>query len=221
MTMVRAEMSLLRRVYTIRNSDISARTIVIEHPVRAGWTLVKGAAPVETSLGAYRFAVPVEAKGMVTLVVEERHPIETNYTVSQLTDQQVAIFVRDARDNSRLSQALRPIQAKKADIAALSAEMDLRQSEADKIAEEQRRLRENMGALKNSSGEQQLLKRYVTELNLQEDRIAVLRRETADLEQKLSRAQTELAALIEGLALDVDLLEAGADGDPVAQLVRK
>ena len=212
---------MTRRVYTIRNSDVSSRTIVVEHPIRAGWTLVKGAAPVETSLGAYRFAVPVEAKGMVTLVVEERHPIETNYTVSQLTDQQVAIFVRDARDNSRLSQALRPIQAKKADIAALSAEMDLRQSEADKIAEEQRRLRENMGALKNSSGEQQLLKRYVTELNLQEDRIAVLRRETADLEQKLSRAQTELAALIEGLALDVDLLEAGADGDPVAQLVRK
>jgi hypothetical protein len=41
-----------------------------------------------------------------------------------------------------------------------------------------------LGALKNSAGKQQLLKRYVTELNLQEDRIAVLRRETADLEQK-------------------------------------
>src|ERR1019366_670244 len=85
----------MRRVYTIRNSDVNARTVVIEHPVRAGWTLAKGAAPVETSLGAYRFAVPVEAKSTATLVVEERHPIDTSYAISQLTDQQVAVFVRD------------------------------------------------------------------------------------------------------------------------------
>jgi hypothetical protein len=78
-----------------------------------------------------------------------------------------------------------------------------------------------LGALKNSAGKQQLLKRYVTELNLQEDRIAVLRRETADLEQKMSRAQAELTTLIEALTVNVELLEAGADGDPDVQLVQR
>lgn len=207
-----------RRVYTIRNSDATSRTVVIEHLVRPGWTLAKGALPVETSLGAYRFAVPVEAKGVATLVVEERHPLDTNYAISQLTDQQVSVFVHDARENVRLSQALRPIQAKKSEVLSISSEMSARQAEADKIAEDQKRLRENMAALKGSSGEQQLVKRYVAELNQQEDRVAVLRRETADLEQKLSVAQTELAALIEGLAVDLDVLEADAAENPQQDL---
>jgi hypothetical protein len=197
-----------RRVYTIRNSDTNARTVVIEHPVHAGWTLVATPAPVETSLGAYRFAVPVDAKGVATLVVQERHPLETNYAISQLTDQQVALFVHDSRENTTLSQALGPIQVQKSAIAALEAEIEARQTEADKIANDQQRLRENMGALKGSAGEQQLLKRYVSQLNQQEDRIAVLRRETADLEQRLSREQAALQTLIQALVLDVDLADA-------------
>ena len=199
-----------RRVYTIRNSDTTARTVVIEHPVRPGWTLVSKPAPVETSLGAYRFAVPVDTKAVATLVIEERHPIETNYAISQLTDQQVAIFVHDSRENTTLSQALGPIQARKSAIAALEVEINARQAEAEAIAGDQKRLRENMGALKGGVGEQQLLKRYVSQLNQQEDRIAALRRETVDLQQRLSREQAALQALIKALVLDVELTEAAS-----------
>jgi Xaa-Pro aminopeptidase len=204
---------MTRRIYTIRNSDTTARTVVIEHPIRPGWTLTREAVPVETSLGAYRFAVPVEAKGVATLTVDERHPLETNYAVSQLNDQQIAVFVHDSRENVRLSQALGPIQAKKAVIASIADELAHRQAEINKIAQDQQRLRENMGALKGGSGERQLLARYLAQLNQQEDRIAVLRRESADLEQRLAQSQAELAALIQALALDVEVLDAAeADG---------
>jgi molecular chaperone GrpE (heat shock protein) len=91
--------------------------------------------------------------------------------------------------------------------------MQTRQTEASKIAEDQQRLRENMAALKGGSSEQQLVKRYVVQLNQQEDRIAVLRRENAGLEQKLTRAQEELATLIQTLTLDVESLEADAAGE--------
>ena len=70
-----------------------------------------------------------------------------------------------------------------------------------------------MAALKAGSSEQQLVKRYVAQLNQQEDRIAVLRRENAGLEQQLTRAQEELAIMIEALTLDVESLEAGAAGE--------
>jgi hypothetical protein len=194
-----------RKVYTVRNSDTFARTIIVEHPVRPGWTLAKGVAPVETSIEAYRFVVPVEAKSTATLVVEERRPIDTNYSISQLSDEQIAVFVRQTRENTRLTQALRPILAKKADVASLRDDIDARQAEANKIAEDQGRLRENMAALKGSAGEQHLLKRYVGQLDQQESRIAVLRQETADLEKRLARAESELAGLIEALALDLEV----------------
>jgi hypothetical protein len=200
-----------RRVYAIRNNDTTARTVIVEHPIRAGWTLMKGAVPVETSLTAYRFAVRVEPKSVTSLEVGERHPLDTNYSVSQLSDQQIAVFVRGSREEARLAEALAPIQGKKAEIASIETEMQIRQNEADKIAEDQHRLRENMGALKGGAGEQQLLKRYVTQLNEQEDRIAALRKENAELDQKLTRARDELGALIQTLTLEVDALDAGAD----------
>ena len=208
---------MTRRIYTIRNSDTTARTVVIEHPIRPGWTLAREAVPVETSLGAYRFAVPVEAKGVATLTVDERHPLETNYAISQLNDQQIAVFVHDSRENARLSQALGPIQAKKAVIASIADELAHRQTETNKIAQDQQRVRENMRALKGGSGERPLLARYLAQLNQQEDRIAVLRRESADLEQRLAQSQAELAALIQALALDIEVLDAAeADGPDTA-----
>jgi hypothetical protein len=202
-----------RRVYAIRNNDTTARTVIVEHPIRPGWSLMKGAVPVETSLTTYRFAVEIGAKAVASLEVAERHPLDTNYSVSQLSDQQIAVFVHGSRAEARLAQALVPIHAKKAEIASIESEMQTRQTEANKIAEDQQRLRENMGALKGGSSEQQLVTRYVVQLNQQEDRIAVLRRENAGLEQKLTRAQEELATLIQSLTLDVEALEADAAGE--------
>ena len=205
-----------RRVYTLRNNDTTARTVIVEHPIRPGWSLVNGAAPVETSLTAYRFAVRVEPKGVATLEVSERHPLDTNYSVSQLSDQLIAVFVSGSREDARLSQALVPIQAKKAEIAVLVGQIEIRQSEANKIGEDQKRVRDNMGALKGASGEQQLVKRYVAQLNQQEDRIAALRNEMADLDQKLTSARDELGNLIQTLTLDVELSKADADaGSPL------
>jgi hypothetical protein len=211
-----------RRLYTLRNNDATARTVIVEHPIRPGWTLVKGAVPVETSLSAYRFAVQVEPKGVATLEVAERHPLDTSYSVMQLSDQQIAVFVRGSLEDAQLARALVPIQAKKAEIASIKSEIDHRQDEANRIAEDQQRLRENMGALKSGAGEQQLLKRYVAQLNQQEDRIAVLRKETADLNQKFTRAQDELGSLLETLTLDVALVAADADaGEPPSTIVRR
>jgi cell division protein FtsB len=62
-----------------------------------------------------------------------------------------------------------------------------------------------MKALKGSSEEKALLERYVRELNQQEDRVQVLRKEISDLEQKRAAAQSGLNTMIEGLQLQVTL----------------
>ncbi len=202
-----------RKVYTVRNSDATPRTVVVEHAIRPGWTLAKGGPqPAETSISAYRFLVPVAAKAVATLTVEELRPIETRYAISQLTNDQVALFVRESRANPRLTEALVPIQAQKATIASLSAQIASRKSETNQIAEDQARLRGNMGTLKGSAEELQLLKRYVAQLTQQEDRIGTLRRESADLTQTLSRAQADLAQLLDALSLDIDVAAAERRG---------
>jgi hypothetical protein len=193
------------RVYTIRNNDTTPRTVVVEHRIRQGWTLLDGTPPSETSAGAYRFRVAIDPKKEATLRVAESHPVDSQLSIVQMTDDQLALFVRGARDNSALVQALTPVTAKRSALAALSSEITARQLEMNGIGADQARVRENMKSLRGSAEEQFLLKRYATELNQQEDRLQALRKEVADLEQKRQQVQSELAALVEALSLDVDL----------------
>jgi hypothetical protein len=200
-----------RKVYAIRNNDTSPRTIVVEHPIRQGWTLAHGVAPVETSLRAYRFAVHVGAKDSVVLAVDERRPTQSQVSIGQLDDRQLAVMARGGIEQAQLKEALRPLLEKKAEIASLAADLDQRQAETRRMNEDQQRLRENMRALKGSAGERQLLNRYVSQLEAQENRIAVLRRETDATQAKLGAARLDLAAMIERLSLQLEMDEAAPD----------
>jgi hypothetical protein len=192
-----------RRVYTIRNNDTSDRRVVIEHPIRTGWKLTSAATPAETSTDAYRFVIPVAAKKAETFTVAEQEPISQTYRIADITDQQIDLIVRESAGDPGLRTALAPIVAAKAAVAALNAELNGRAVEMKRIDEDQMRVRENMKALRGSSEEQQLLKRYTAQLAQQEDRMEALRRETGDLERRRRDAQAELGRLVDGLATEV------------------
>ncbi len=196
---------LVRRVYTIRNSDTTDRQVVIEHPIRSGWKLADNLKPVETSVDAYRFSVPVASGKTETFTVTERHDLGTTYRVSDINDQQLTVILRDSGDNQALRQALAPVLAKKAALDAIANDVKARDDEMKQIAADQERVRENMKALKGSSEEQQLVKRYAAQLNQQEDRVDAIRKELDGLKAKWQAAQADLAAAIEGLTLDVNV----------------
>jgi hypothetical protein len=191
-----------RRVYTIRNNDTTDRSVVVEHPVRPGWTLASET-PAETSATAYRFKVAAPAKHSTTLVVEEKQPLESKYEITSMTDDQVAVLVRDS-GSAILQQAFTPILAKKAAIADLSARLADRQSEIEQISQDEARVRENLIALKSTSDEKRLVKRYASQLTDWEDRIVTLRRELIDLDRRRQQAQSELQQLIEQLSMSIE-----------------
>jgi hypothetical protein len=194
---------LARRVYTIRNNDTTDRRIVIEHPIRTGWKLASTVTPAETSTDAYRFVVSVPAKKTETFTVAERQPASQTYRIADITDQQVELIVGESGGDPGLRQALAPIIAARATVAGLNAELNSRAVETKRIEDDQMRVRENMKALRGSSEQQQLLKRYTDQLTQQEDRVDALRKETDDLERRRRDAQSELARLIDSLTTEV------------------
>jgi len=191
-----------QKTYTIRNEDTHPRTVVIEHPRRPGYKLAEELEPAETTAGMYRFRVHVEPKKTETLAVKEAKPLETRYIISNLTDDQITLFVRQKTINPEIEAALRKIVAQKGVIAGFDRELQARRDETKRIFDDQQRLRENMKALKGSPEEKALVERYTKELNEQEDRLAAIRTETADLEAKRTAAQAGLDRMIEGLQFD-------------------
>jgi hypothetical protein len=191
----------------VRNRDISARSVLIEHPIREGWKPVKSIEPAESSANFYRFRLNADAKKTSTLTVKEYRPILRRYEINNLNDGMLAFFVTQKSIDHDLENALRGILARKNAIATLDAELSSYKEKNIAIAEDQQRLRENMKALKGSAEEKSLVERYAREMNEQEDRVQGLRKALEETKQKRETAQKTLKEEIAALQFDVTLQE--------------
>jgi len=147
----------------------------------------------------------VGAKQTATLVVDEARLEQTAYQVSNVTDEQVALFVREKSIHPSIEAALRRVLAQKEVRANLASQKDSREAEMNEIFDDQQRLRENMKALRGSAEEKALLERYTQQLNEQENRLTALRKESEQLEAQQTSAQSSLDRMIEELAFDVKM----------------
>jgi hypothetical protein len=195
-----------RTLYTVRNEDDTTRQLVVEHPARYSWALVKGSKqPEEKAPGVNRFRLEVPAKATATLPVEEAHIQETTYQLSDLNDDQIALFVRQGTLTPEMRQPLAKITAQKAVVANLEAEMENRQKDIERIVDDQGRLRENMKALRGSAEEKTLLQRYTRQLDEQETRLDGLRKKIEETEAQRDQANSMLEKLIADLQIDATL----------------
>ena len=193
------------KTYTFRNEDSSPRAVIVEHPARQGYQLRGDARPVETTAGWMRFRVQVEPKQTASLVIEEARPLETTYAITNVSSEQVDLFVQQGSVNKAVEEALRKILAQKDVISDLEEKKNARDEEMQKIFDDQQRLRENMKALKGSAEEKALLQRYTGQLNGQENRLDSLRKEIEQLEAQQASAQEVLDRMVQELAFDVKL----------------
>jgi hypothetical protein len=204
-TMTQMTQERQENTYTIRNRDAAARTVVIEHPARAGWKLTDDVTPAESSASFHRFRLSVEPKKTTTLTVKEYRPILNSYQLTNVTDDQIKYFLVQKMINIETERVLRKVILQKNDIAQVDATIAGRRTQITSISEDQQRVRENMKALKGSAEEKALVERYVRELNEQEDRMQSLRREITELQQKREAAQKTLNETIEALQMEVTL----------------
>jgi hypothetical protein len=199
-----------RRTYTIRNDNDEARTVIVEHPTRAGWRTTASAPLVESAAGAARFRIEVEPHETATLTVTEVRPEETGYRVGQVSASVVKVLIEGGLPPAAVEQALAPLLAKRAEIDAVSQQIAAREQEIETIERDQARVRENIKALGSSRGDRGLLDRYTRQLSAQEDRLEALRRELAQLTGRVRSLEAEAEQLIEAISLEGDDGAAGA-----------
>lgn len=194
------------RTYIVRNEDSVARTLIIEHPARPEWKLADDApAPEEKAAGLYRFRLSVEPKETAKLVVNEAKPLYTEYQIHDVTDDQIALYVRQNWINPDMENVLRRVVAQKKVVADFDAQLQSQKQSIDQIFADQSRLRENMKALKGSTEEKALLQRYTKQLDEEESQLYTLRKKMKDTEAQRDTAKVELQKMIDQNQLDAAL----------------
>lgn len=193
------------KTYTFRNEDINPHTVIVEHPVRAGYVLRGDAKPEETTAQWMRFRLEVGAKQTAVLTVEEARPLEASFEISNLDRDQVALFVQERSITSAVEQALRGVLAQTSAIESLESQHEARDEDVHKIYDDQQRIRENLKALTDSANEKALVQRYTKQLDDQETRLDALRRQSEELQVQIDAAKEALEKTIQSLSFDQTL----------------
>jgi hypothetical protein len=187
------------RTYTIRNVDHKAKTLIIEHPLRNGYTVLNQK-PVEKTSTNSRFEVALAPDSTQQYPVNERRVYSQSYGVSSLTPDQIFIYTQNKALTDAGRRALQGIVDKKNEIAANdSALREAGQQITDLTADEDR-IRRNIESLNNVAGQQQQVQNYARQLDAHEQQLAALRDKQADLQKKKSALVAELDRLIQGMS---------------------
>lgn len=197
-TLVAARKLARAKVFEVKNSGKDAVKVLVEHPLEAGWKLVKPESPAETTRDRYRFAVSVDPGKTATLEVAEELPVEESHTITNLDDDRILFYSRTKASSPAVSESLAEVLRRKRDLEQVTRDRQVREQEITTIDQEQTRIRGNMAAIDRGSD---LFNQYVKKFTEQERRIETLRSEIAALLKQEQEARQGLDDYL--LALDV------------------
>jgi len=187
------------RTYTVRNVDQKAKTLIVEHPLRPGYTLLNQKPPEKTP-NNYRFEIQLASGATQEFPVSEERIYDQQVAVTNLTPDVILSYVR----NRILSDAGRRQLQAIANQKSLTAENDRALQEAGgkvrELTTDEDRIRQNIGSLNNVSGQQQQVQNYARQLDAHEQQLATLRDRQSELQKKKSALQAELDRLMDALS---------------------
>ncbi len=189
----------------VHNAAPEPRTVILEQPVYSGWTIDSTPKPVETTPTVARFRVAAQPKETVRLKLRSHHTNVEYIRLVDRTEEQFRLLVQGTKASPALMAALQPLFDLHSQVAEFDRQIREREAEIADITKDQDRLRENMKALKGTAEERQLLQRYTGELNAQEDRLAALRTQLAQLHAQRTATDAEFQAKMQALTFDEEM----------------
>lgn len=185
------------KTYTMNNVDDTRKTIVIEHPLRQGYTLIGDTKPKELTSTAQRFEVVLGAKASEAFAVKEERIFDTSVGVSNMTPDVLTTWIQNRALSAAGRTQLEQIAAKKREIAANQAQLQGVQTSLTTLTADQDRFRRNIETLRSVAGQEGLVQQYARQLSDSEARMTGLRDQQAQLQTTAQTLQADLNRMIE------------------------
>ena len=188
-----------KKTYSVHNADSRAKTLIIEHPVRPGYSLIDTAKPAETARNVYRFELKLPAGGSLEFPVTEEHVYDQQTAVSSLNPPVLLTYVRNKNISDAARRQLQQLADLKTRIADAESESGRLDTDIQNVSHDEERARQNIASLSQVSGQQQLVQEYARKLADAEAQIATLRTRRKQLDDQRAALQTQLNGAIEKL----------------------
>jgi len=188
-----------KKTYSVHNADARAKTLIIEHPVRPGYSLIDTAKPLETARDVYRFELKLPANGSLEFPVTEEHVYDQQTAVSSLNPPVLLTYVRNRDIPDAARRQLQQVADLKTRIADAESETGRLDTDIQNVSNDEERARQNISSLSQVSGQQQLVQEYARKLADAEAQIATLRARRKQIDDQRAALQTQLNGAIEKL----------------------
>lgn len=185
--------------YRIRSERDDARSLILEHPYRANWTLQEPEGEVERSASHYRFRIELEPRATTEWYVEEERLERSTFQLAQLGADRIEFYLRQRVLSPAMRRALEELTSRREKLVELEqARRNLEQSIAE-ITTEQGRIRENMRVVQRGSDSFSMWERKLIEQERELERLNRSLRAAREAEQK---ARIDLGEWINQLTIE-------------------
>jgi chromosome segregation ATPase len=195
------------KTYTLDNKGPELKTVVIDHPYQPDWKLLNEDKPIEITDNYIRFEVKAVGRQTTTFAVREMRESWERIQVSSLTPDHIVVFAGKKYVSQDTRRHLEKIVALKSEIAAIDQDLKSLEKVRDGIFKDQKRLRDNLQGLGQTTEEKDLRSNYVKQLTQQETQMEKQREREKALERQRETKQGELNELIAALEQDLSVHE--------------
>ncbi len=188
--------------YTIKAPEDEARTVVIEHPRRQGWELDKPEGlegEIARTDTHYRLRFKIKAGETASFRVVMRNEATETIALSHISPRDIdhrLAAVSGKEIPSDVRKALEKVRELRSVVYSYDQELQRLNQERNQLYNDQNRLRQNLQTVSQGTA---LGKRYLAQMEEQENRLSALAQKEQDLQTKQQKAQQDLDNYISGL----------------------
>jgi hypothetical protein len=172
-----------KKTYILQNQTERPRVVYIEHPVRQGWEISEDTPKADiTTQRYYRFKVELKAFDKREINVSEQQALMDSYALTNLSRTDLELFLTRRYINAETKARLEKLIDLRMQMNQIDQKLQTFEDEAEKIEEDQKRLRENIEALSKTPEAKTLIARYIAKAGDQETRLEAMERERKTLD---------------------------------------
>ena len=184
--------------YKCINRSDKTHTFYLDHPRDNNYALLEPAKPEEEIPGYYRFKLELGANKTVDFKVIEQEEIASTIYVNRLNLDQIVFYISQPYFNKRIKGFLGEVKDLMGAVATQNRIYNEANQESVRLAEDQKRYRDNMYALNPANPkEREVRDGYVDKLQAVEGKILELRQQMLDTQNKKRELEAQLAKKIQ------------------------
>jgi hypothetical protein len=195
-----------KTTYTFSSKSAKEQVVYLDHPRDdSRWKLVETIKPHEITDNYWRFRFQLAPNVASKFVVHQHQTLHQSWGLADISDKQLAAWVSAKYLDKTTEKALRDVLAQRQQVAKIEEKLNHLNDERTKIHAEQKRIRDNLGALGDRASEKELRERFVATLGKQEDRLTKIGEEEEKLRADRDAAREKLNELLAKLDYDAEV----------------